>query len=130
MEPLCGVVSIVVILHILWEGHKILRNLHRRLDQYYIGQIYGGDFSKFCSLLRIYELYWSFSFRVWDFFKDLTGLLLIDCWWYDILMITKRYKVIKILTKLVFFLDLSIFLKRNVQCALWNSYLYYRSFKY
>ena len=23
----------------------------------YIGQIYGGDFAKFCGLLRIYELY-------------------------------------------------------------------------
>ena len=40
-----------------WEGHKILRNLHRRFDCYYIGQIYGGDFAKFCGLLRIYELY-------------------------------------------------------------------------
>ena len=23
--------------HIFWEGHKILRNLHRRFDRYYIG---------------------------------------------------------------------------------------------
>ena len=29
-------------------------NLHCRFD--YIGQIYGGDFAKICSLLRIYEL--------------------------------------------------------------------------
>ena len=43
--------------HIFWEGHKILRNLHRRFDRYYIGQIYNGDFAKICSLLRIYELY-------------------------------------------------------------------------
>ena len=43
--------------HLFWEGHKILRNLHRRFDCYYIGQIYGGDFAKFCGLLRIYELY-------------------------------------------------------------------------
>ena len=43
--------------HIFWEGHKILRNLHRRFDRYYMGQIYGGYFSKFCGLLRIYELY-------------------------------------------------------------------------
>ena len=40
--------------HIFWEGHKILRNLHRKFDRYYIGQIYGGDFAKFCGLLRIY----------------------------------------------------------------------------
>ena len=32
--------------HIFWEGHKILKNLHRRFDRYYIGQIYGGDFAK------------------------------------------------------------------------------------
>ena len=32
--------------HIFSEGHKILRNLHYRFDRYYIGQIYGGDFSK------------------------------------------------------------------------------------
>ena len=25
--------------HIFWEGHKILQNLHRRFDHYYIGQI-------------------------------------------------------------------------------------------
>ena len=42
--------------HIFWEGHKILWNLHRRFDRYYIGQIYSGDFAKFCGLLRIYEL--------------------------------------------------------------------------
>ena len=38
--------------HIFWEGHKILRNLHIR-------KIYGGDFSKICGLLTIYELYQS-----------------------------------------------------------------------
>ena len=42
--------------HIFWEGHKILRNIHYRFDRYYIGQIYGGDFTEFCGLLRIYEL--------------------------------------------------------------------------
>ena len=43
--------------HIFWEGHKVLRNLHRRFVLYSNGQIYGGDFTKFCGLLRIYELY-------------------------------------------------------------------------
>ena len=42
--------------HIFWEGHKMLRNLYRRFDLHYIGQIYGGDFSTFCGLLRICEL--------------------------------------------------------------------------
>ena len=47
--------------YIFWEGYKILRNLHRRFDRYYIGQIYGRDFSKNCDLLRIYALYLVFS---------------------------------------------------------------------
>ena len=42
--------------HTFGEGHQILRNLHRRFDHYYIEQIYCGDFSKICGLLRIYEL--------------------------------------------------------------------------
>ena len=29
--------------HIFWEGQKILLNLHRKFDCYYIGQIYGGE---------------------------------------------------------------------------------------
>ena len=33
----------------------MLRNLHCRFDWEYIGQIYGGDFAKFCGLLRIYN---------------------------------------------------------------------------
>ena len=43
--------------HIFWEGHKILRNLRRRFFLCSASQIYSGDFSKFCGLLRIYELY-------------------------------------------------------------------------
>ena len=43
--------------HIFWEGHKILQNLHCRFDCYYIGQIDGGDFAKICGLLKKYELY-------------------------------------------------------------------------
>ena len=34
-----------------------MQNLHRIFDRYYIGQIFGGDFAKFCGLLRMYELY-------------------------------------------------------------------------
>ena len=41
--------------YIFLEGHKILRNIHRRFDRYYKGQIYVGDFAKICYLLRIYE---------------------------------------------------------------------------
>ena len=39
--------------HIFWEGHKILWNLHQLFD---IWKINGGDFAKFCGLLRIYKL--------------------------------------------------------------------------
>ena len=43
--------------HIFWEGHKILRNLHLTFDCMYCSQTLGEDFAKFCGLLRIYELY-------------------------------------------------------------------------
>ena len=36
---------------------KILRNLQSRFVLCSASQIYGGDFAKFCVLLRIYELY-------------------------------------------------------------------------
>ena len=49
--------SWIIKVHLFSEVHKILRNLHRRFDLYYIVQIYVGDFAKFCGLLRIYELY-------------------------------------------------------------------------
>ena len=32
--------------HIFWEGHKILRNFHRKFDWHDIEQIYSGDFSQ------------------------------------------------------------------------------------
>ena len=43
--------------HIFWEGHKILQNLHLTFDCMYCSQKLGEDFAKFCGLLRIYELY-------------------------------------------------------------------------
>ena len=46
----------VVKVHIFWEGHKILRNLHPRFVLCSASQIYSEDFAKFCGLLRIYEL--------------------------------------------------------------------------
>ena len=48
--------------HIFWEGHKILRNLPLTFDWHYIGQKWGGDFAKFCGLLKIYELYHKYKF--------------------------------------------------------------------
>ena len=43
--------------HIFWEGHQILRNLHQSFVLCIASQIISGDFAKFCGLLRIYELY-------------------------------------------------------------------------
>ena len=43
--------------HILWEGHKILRNLHQLFVLCTATQMIGGDFVKFCGLLRKCELY-------------------------------------------------------------------------
>ena len=43
--------------HIFWEGHKILPNLHQLFVLCTASQIIGGDLAKFCGLLRIYELY-------------------------------------------------------------------------
>ena len=42
--------------HIFWEGHKILKNLHLTFDCMYCSQKLGEDFAKFCGLLRIYEV--------------------------------------------------------------------------
>ena len=42
--------------HIFWEGHKILQNLHQLFVLCTASQIIGGDFAKFCVLLRINEL--------------------------------------------------------------------------
>ena len=43
--------------HIFWEGHKILRNLHLTFVYNTYRQKEGGDFAKFCGFLRIYGLY-------------------------------------------------------------------------
>ena len=57
--------------HIFWEDHTILRNLHRRFDWHWVAQIYGGDFAKFCGLLRKYELYLNWQRQKW-FLRPIT----------------------------------------------------------
>ena len=37
---------------IFWEGYKVLRNLHQLFVRCSASQIVGGDFSKFCGLLK------------------------------------------------------------------------------
>ena len=47
----------LVKVHIFLEGHKILRNFHQLFVLVCTArQIIGGDFAKFCGLLRIYEI--------------------------------------------------------------------------
>ena len=50
-----GNIMLFIKVHIFWEGHKILWNLHRRFVLYSNGQIYSGDFAKFFGLLRTDE---------------------------------------------------------------------------
>ena len=45
--------------HIFWEGHKILQNLHLTFDYSTYSQKLDENFAKFCGLLRIHELYLS-----------------------------------------------------------------------
>ena len=40
-----------------WEDNKILLNLHQLFVLFTASQIIVGDFTKFCGLLRIYEVY-------------------------------------------------------------------------
>ena len=51
-----GIDNKTVKVHIFWEGHKMLQNLSRRFVLCSASQIYGGDFEKFCGLIKIYEL--------------------------------------------------------------------------
>ena len=46
----------IVKVHIFWEGHKILRNLHQLFVLGTTIQTIGGDFGNFGGILRIYEL--------------------------------------------------------------------------
>ena len=43
--------------HIFWEGHKILQNLHRRFDWHCIGQIYGADFVALSEYMNFITMY-------------------------------------------------------------------------
>jgi hypothetical protein len=49
-------VNYTVKVHIFWEGHKIMQNLHLTFDCMYCSQKLGEDFAKFCGLIRKYEL--------------------------------------------------------------------------
>ena len=57
--------KIAVKVHIFWEGHKILRNLHQLFVLCTASQIIGGDFAKFCGLLRM--PIWTLPSGCWEF---------------------------------------------------------------
>ena len=74
--------------HIFWEGHKILRNLHCRFVLCSASQIYSGDFAKFCGLLKICELYLPrllvpLPFLLWRLGLAWFGLQ-CQCWFAEI----------------------------------------------
>ena len=56
---ICNLISIFqhVKVHVSWRGHKCLQNINHRFVLCSNVQIYSRDFTKFCGLLRIYELY-------------------------------------------------------------------------
>ena len=69
----------------LWQTKPILKNIDTislLVGKFTIvivcssSQIYGGDFAKFCGLIRIYELYYSPSYPG---FSDLPTALLLNC---------------------------------------------------
>ena len=70
--------NFAVKVHIFWEGHKILWNLHLTFDWHYIGQKLGEDLKKFCGLLRIYYQVHIF----WEGHKILRNLHLTFDWHY------------------------------------------------
>ena len=45
------------LVHIFWEGHKVLRNLYLTFVYSTYRQKQGGDLSKFYGLLRMYEIF-------------------------------------------------------------------------
>ena len=83
--------------HIFWEGHKILWYLHQSFVICTASQIIGGDFAKFCGLLRIYELYlpipkirWKTERNMYNFPIMLAAQLLFGEWWL-VLTVTSFY---------------------------------------
>ena len=63
--------------HIFWEGHKVMQNLHCIFHPYYTGQINCGDFAKFCGILRRYELYIVCTGNFWLWLHSTEGLFLM-----------------------------------------------------
>ena len=61
--------------HIFWEGHKILQNLHLTFVLCSASQKYVKDFAKFCGYLRIYELYYRQPPRIWKSNKNSAPVL-------------------------------------------------------
>ena len=69
--------------HLFWEGYKILQNLHRRFDWHYLGQIYGGDFTKFSGLseyMNFIEKYFSLKLLLRPMLNILLSFSIVRKW--------------------------------------------------
>ena len=63
--------------HIFWEGHKILRNIHHRFVLFSVSQICGGDFAKFV----VFSEYINFHYRVsYKYLDDFLGCFEVAVW--------------------------------------------------
>ena len=63
--------------HIFWEGHTFLRNLHRRFVLCSNGQIYGGDFAKYSQniwTLNFIFCLFSIPQALWEYLNDLSTI--------------------------------------------------------
>ena len=92
----------VVKVHIFWEGHKILQNLHLTFDCVYCSQMKGGDFAKFCGLLRIYELYLQSTLQDWA---------TVSCVMTFCPKVSQKWATLATLHKLSLFTETKIFTK-------------------
>ena len=130
--------------HIFWEGHNILRNLHQSFVTCTASQIISGDFAKYCGLLRIYELYklhytgliiypylTVFQMSV-TFFRMLGNIAIILIWksfgmriWWKICQ--KSFKILLILQTARYVSTYYIILKSSISVILSNGRVYERA---
>ena len=70
-------VEVVIKVHIFWEGHNVLQDLHRRFHWHYIEQTYGGDLQNFVDLSE-YMNFNCYNLKVCNFGTRLCSFLVKD----------------------------------------------------
>ena len=92
--------------HIFWEGHKILQNLHHRFDRYNM-EIHGytveisQKFEAFSEYMNFTDFYIYFS-TIYDFFSPSPTLLILDVFiWFCSVKLQNFSKKIYLLATLV-----------------------------